>query len=141
MTQSPHGSRAKEVFSWIRYGLKFSYGSRLRIWHCHSSSLGCCCGTGLIPGLGTSARCRCGQKEKLWAVSEQTGGIIWRVIQASHHGALCPWDAAFRSSEYQRTPAHSGPHYFWSQGSMRPKLQGQTTALEPLLRHFLAVWW
>ena len=28
--------------------------SRLRIQHCHCSSLGCCCVTGSIPGLGTS---------------------------------------------------------------------------------------
>ena len=33
--------------------------SRLRIWHCHS------CGVGLIPGLGTSARLRHGQKIKM----------------------------------------------------------------------------
>ena len=32
--------------------------SRLRIWHCHCSSSGCCCVLGLIPGPGTSACCR-----------------------------------------------------------------------------------
>lgn len=27
--------------------------SRLRVQHCHCSSLDCCCGTGLIPGPGS----------------------------------------------------------------------------------------
>ena len=35
--------------------------SGLRIWRCHCSSLGCCFGTGSVPDLGTSARCRCSQ--------------------------------------------------------------------------------
>ena len=38
--------------------------SRLRIWCCHYSSLGPCCGSGLIPGLGTSTCRGCGQNEK-----------------------------------------------------------------------------
>ena len=38
--------------------------SRLRIWHCHCSSLGCCCGTALIPGPGIFAGHRQGQKKK-----------------------------------------------------------------------------
>ena len=38
--------------------------SRLRVQHCHFSSLGCCCGAGLIPGLGISTCHRCGQKKK-----------------------------------------------------------------------------
>ena len=29
--------------------------SGLRIWHCHCCGLGHCCGSGLIPGLETSA--------------------------------------------------------------------------------------
>ena len=37
--------------------------NRLRIQHCHCSSSGHCCGTGLIPGQGTSACCRRGQKK------------------------------------------------------------------------------
>ena len=31
----------------------------LRIWHCHCSGSGCCCGAGLIPGQGPST-CRGG---------------------------------------------------------------------------------
>ena len=38
--------------------------SRLRIWHCHSSCSGHCCGTGLIPGLRTSTCCGSSQKKK-----------------------------------------------------------------------------
>ena len=37
--------------------------NRLRIWCCHWSNLGCCSGLGLIPGLGTSACYRWGQKK------------------------------------------------------------------------------
>ena len=33
--------------------------SRLRIWHCYCSVLGCCCVTGSVPGLGTSTCNRC----------------------------------------------------------------------------------
>ena len=38
--------------------------SRLRIWCCHYSSVGGCCGGSLVPGLGTSIGCGCGQKKK-----------------------------------------------------------------------------
>ena len=38
--------------------------NRLRIWHCLSYCIGCKCGSDLIPGLGTSTCCRCGQKSK-----------------------------------------------------------------------------
>ena len=38
--------------------------SGLRIQHCHCNSLGCCCGMGSVPGLGTSACLRHGQKKK-----------------------------------------------------------------------------
>ena len=38
--------------------------SRLRIQCCQSSGLGCCCGAGSIPGLGTSTCPGCGQKKK-----------------------------------------------------------------------------
>ena len=37
--------------------------SGLRIQHCHCNGLGYCCGMGLIPGLGTSACPRYGQKK------------------------------------------------------------------------------
>ena len=37
-----------------RGALVGAQGCRLRIQHCHCSSLGHCCGTGLIPGPGTS---------------------------------------------------------------------------------------
>ena len=33
----------------------------LRIWDCHCGGLGCCCGMGLISGLGTTY-CVCSQK-------------------------------------------------------------------------------
>ena len=36
----------------------------LRIQCCHHSSLGCCCGVGLIPGPGTSACCGLGGKKR-----------------------------------------------------------------------------
>ena len=39
-------------------------GSRLRIWYCHCSSLGHCCGMGLISSLGTSICPGCVQKRK-----------------------------------------------------------------------------
>ena len=39
--------------------------SGLRIWHCHCSSLGYCCGVGLIPGLRTSTCCEHGQINKV----------------------------------------------------------------------------
>ena len=35
--------------------------SKLRIWHCHCSGSGQCCGVGSIPGLGTSTYSRHGQ--------------------------------------------------------------------------------
>ena len=35
--------------------------SRLRIWHCHSCSVGYSCGSDLIPGPGTSLCCVCSQ--------------------------------------------------------------------------------
>ena len=38
--------------------------SGLRIWHCHSCSLECCFGAGLIPGPRTSACHQCSQKKK-----------------------------------------------------------------------------
>ena len=37
--------------------------SGLRIWHCHCSGLDCCCGAGLIPGLGISTCRGCSQKK------------------------------------------------------------------------------
>ena len=36
--------------------------SKVGIWHCHCSGLGCCHGTSSIPGLGTSKCCGHGQK-------------------------------------------------------------------------------
>ena len=39
--------------------------NRLRIQCGHCSGLGCCCGTDLITGLGTSTCCRKGKKKKL----------------------------------------------------------------------------
>ena len=39
----------------IFFMLEFPLGTAgLRIWRCHCSGVGHCCGTGLIPGLGTS---------------------------------------------------------------------------------------
>ena len=37
--------------------------SVLRIWHCHYSDLGPCCGSCSVPGAGTSTCCRWGQKK------------------------------------------------------------------------------
>jgi len=37
------------------------WSKRLRIWHCHCSSLGRCCGMGLIPSLRITY-CGCGKK-------------------------------------------------------------------------------
>ena len=51
----PSRRAIKEVLLWH---------SGLRIWHCHYSGSGCCCGVGLIPGLGTSACRGSGQKKK-----------------------------------------------------------------------------
>ena len=36
----------------------------LRTLHCHCSGSGRCCGSGLIPGLGTSTCCGCSKKKK-----------------------------------------------------------------------------
>ena len=47
--------------------------SRLRIWCCHCSGLGCCCGAGLIPVLGTSTCHRHGQKRR----RRRTGELKW----------------------------------------------------------------
>ena len=38
--------------------------SGLGIWHCHYGGLGCCCGAGLIPGLGPSMCHGCRNKER-----------------------------------------------------------------------------
>ena len=38
--------------------------SGLRIWRCHCCGSNYCCGTGLIPGLGTSTYCGCSHKKK-----------------------------------------------------------------------------
>ena len=38
--------------------------SRLRIWHCHCSGLGSCCGVGSVLGTGTSSCCGHNQKLK-----------------------------------------------------------------------------
>ena len=40
------------------------WSSGLRIWHCHCSSRGHCCGSGSIPGPGTSTCHGHGQKNK-----------------------------------------------------------------------------
>ena len=37
---------------------------RLSMWNCHCSSLGHCCGMGLIPGLGIYECCKSSQKKK-----------------------------------------------------------------------------
>ena len=36
----------------------------VKIQHCHCCGSGGCCGSGLIPGWGTSSACRCGPKNK-----------------------------------------------------------------------------
>ena len=33
--------------------MEFPCGIWVRTWHCYHTGLGCCCGVGLIPGLGT----------------------------------------------------------------------------------------
>ena len=33
--------------------MRYLWNSRLKIWHCHCSSVGCCCGSCSIPGLRT----------------------------------------------------------------------------------------
>ena len=40
------------------------WGSGLKIWHCHCSSSGGCCGTSSILDLGASTSHGCSQKEK-----------------------------------------------------------------------------
>ena len=42
--------------------MKFPGGSRLRIQCCHCYGSGYCCGTGSMPGPGTSACHKCNQK-------------------------------------------------------------------------------
>ena len=54
-TGTPHNP----ILQWTGVPL---WCSGLRIWQHHCSSSGCCCSTGLIPGLGTSACLRCAQK-------------------------------------------------------------------------------
>ena len=66
---TPHGNRRllrvqKAITSQAKHKLlnsskEYEQGvsvwlSGLRIWHCHCSGSECCCGSGVIPGLGTS---------------------------------------------------------------------------------------
>ena len=53
---------------------------RLRIWHCHCSGLGHCCGMGLIPGWGTSACLR-------W-VKNPPAAAVMRVPSLAQHSWL-----------------------------------------------------
>ena len=63
--------------------MEFSPGpAGLRIWHCHCSSSGHCCGVGSIPGLGTSTCCGHSQKQ----TSRAPCHLQFRDIQT-----LCPW--------------------------------------------------
>ena len=48
---------------WYLYR-SFLVGQQVKDPYCHCSGLGHCCGSGLIPGPGTSAFCGRGQKEK-----------------------------------------------------------------------------
>ena len=65
--------------------------SGLRIWRCHCCGLGHCCGTCSISGLGISACCRSGQKNKyiykrnraLWTQASAWGRQGW--------GCVAPW--------------------------------------------------
>ena len=55
--------------AWFIWYLKATPGSSLlahglRIQHCHICSAGCNCSAGLIPGLGTFTRHRCGRKKE-----------------------------------------------------------------------------
>ena len=51
--------------------------SGLRIWCCHCSSLGHCCGAGSIPGPGTSICYGCGQKKKNHSISMGLGSKVY----------------------------------------------------------------
>ena len=57
------GKRSYCFFFSCNVGVSLWY-SGLKIWHCHCSSLGPCCGVALIPGPGTSICHRSGKKEK-----------------------------------------------------------------------------
>ena len=54
-------------------------GSALRIWHCHCSSLGHCCGAGSVPGPGTSTCHRWGQKKKERSLFST---ILWCILDS-----------------------------------------------------------
>ena len=54
--------------------------SRLRTWHCHCSSLGCCCGTGSSPGPGTSSCHGWDQKLKALNCLLSNYNYIWELV-------------------------------------------------------------
>ena len=58
------GRRGRRRGSLFKYKIHrvLVWHSRLKIWCCHCMGLGHCCGTGLIPGLGTSECSGCSQK-------------------------------------------------------------------------------
>ena len=61
-TMPPEEHRGRKFKAW-RIGVPWWFRG-LRIQRCHFCGLGCCYGTHLIPGLGTSTSRRCSQKKK-----------------------------------------------------------------------------
>ena len=60
--RSPHPLRKGTAKMWV-YGVLL-WHSGLRMYHCHYSSSGHCCGVGSIPGAGTSTHVTRAAKKK-----------------------------------------------------------------------------
>ena len=67
ISQETKSDKLESLFKSVNKGVPL-WLSRLRIWHCH------CCDTGSIPGLGTSACCRCAKKKK--SISKNSNNIF-----------------------------------------------------------------
>ena len=56
---------------------EFSCDSRLRIWHFHCSSSGCCSGVGSVPGSGTCICHGCRNRKKIRCSRINVGNVLW----------------------------------------------------------------
>ena len=117
--------------------------SGLRIWHCYCSSLGRCCGTGLISGLGTSI-CHGHSRERKKEEERKRGGER-KKERASEQGQevmarrVCRWlgglhDLTLNLTNLNRAPEKAQakmwlqvPAEAWTAGLCLSKGQSQVT--------------
>ena len=110
-----------------------------RVWHCHCSGLGCCCGPGLIPSVGTSTCCGCGQKKFSLKYLASWGkyNIRSSEVVLSHITPLA-WEAAgllqrrklsgeWMDTNFGLCPLPLRIHYLWSP----EKLKGRKPSKSP----------